>query len=408
MTGGGGQAAPAREDDDQLGLLILDDFFPNLTTGFRVDEFNALFRAFPRARCESVAEDLFVTLGPYLERFPEFTNRVGLFLGSIRPGADLAYCVGLNTLELFRPILEYERLPFVLELYPGFGFRLDERESDRRLEAALRSPCFRKVIVTQTVTLEYVQRRFHLPPDRLVYRYGFVDDERSWPIQSRPDPDSDLLELAFVAHKYSRVGVDKGYDVFIDAGRLLLAQLPGRVRLHVVGPWTPDDHPLGELVSGRDIFFHGWMSQPSLRRLHRGVDAIVSPTRAGLLGRGSFDGFPTAATVDAMFCGAAAFVTDPIRINHTFKPGKELFIIEPAARSVADAILAARRSGQLARVAARGSARVRELFTLETQMRPRIDAIRAAAREASPERSGRMPEPAPHPAPQQPAASAQA
>ena len=47
-------------------LLILDDFFPNLLTGFRVAEFNGLFRAFPNARCSSIA-------GDYLRSYPGAT-----------------------------------------------------------------------------------------------------------------------------------------------------------------------------------------------------------------------------------------------------------------------------------------------------------------------------------------------
>lgn len=367
-------------DASQCRLLILDDFFPNQLSGFRIAEFNSLFRAFPRSSCATVSPDFPRSMPYYARRFPQFADRVSIFLGSVQEGTDLAYCVGLNTIEFFRPFLERQGIPFVLELYPGFGFRLEDRQSDRLLDRAIHSPCFRKVITTQTVTLEYVQRRFRLPASQAVYKYGFVADDTVWPDPPRPRADDGKLELAFVAHRYVPGGRDKGYDVFIDSARRLQDALPGRVRFHAVGPWGPDDHPLGGLRPGRDIFFHGSRTQPFFRVLHQGIDAIVSPNRANLLGIGSFDGFPTASVVDAMMCGAAAFMTDPNGINHELRANREFVQIEPDADSTAEAILRAFESpGGLARIGEMGRLRVRRLFGLESQMAPRVAALSAAA-----------------------------
>lgn len=364
----------------QARLLILDDFFPNQLSGFRIAEFNDLLRAFPNARCATVSRDFPTSLVAYAGRYPELADRVSVFLGAVPEGTDLVYCVGLNTIEYYRPFIERQGVPFVLELYPGFGFRLNDTESDGFLDRAINSPWFRKVIVTQTITLEYVQRRFRLPSSQVVYKYGFVADETVWPDPPRTRVDDGRLELAFVAHKYVPGGRDKGYDVFIDAARRLHEALPDRVRFHVVGPWGSGDHPLGSLLPGRDIFFHGSRTQPFFRVLHQGIDAIVSPNRANMVGRGAFDGFPTASIVDAMMCGAAAFLTDPIRLNHELRTNREFVQIEPDADSTAEAILRAFRSpGELARIGDQGRLRVRRLFSLESQMGPRIAALSAAA-----------------------------
>ena len=361
-------------------LLILDDFFPNQLSGFRIAEFNSLFRAFPEVRCVTVANYYPTSFLAYAARYPELADRVSVFLGTIPDGTDLAYCVGLSTLEYYRPFLEMQRVPFVLELYPGFGFRLNDPESDEVLDKAIRSPLFRKVIVTQTVTLEYVQRRFRLAASQVVYKYGFVADETVWPDPPKPRADDGRLELAFVAHKYIPGGRDKGYDVFIDAGRQLKDALKDRVRFHVVGPWGPDDYPLGDLVPGRDVFFHGSRTQPFFRVLHQGIDAIVSPNRANLAARGAFDGFPTASVVDAMMCGATAFLSDPLQLNHELRPGREFVPIEPSPDSTAAAILQAYRSpGELSRIGEMGRRRVRRIFSLESQMGPRSTALAAAA-----------------------------
>lgn len=377
-------AGPATAEACRRRLLILDDFFPNQLSGFRIAEFNGLFRAFPNAHCASVSADFPKARLAYARRYPAFANRVSVFVGRVPEETELVYCVGLNTLEYYRPFLELQNVPFVLELYPGFGLRLNDAESDGRLDAAIRSKCFRKVIVTQINALEYVQRKFRLPASQVIYKYGFVADDTFWPNPPRPRVDDGRLELAFVAHKYTPAGRDKGYDVFIDTARQLQEALPGRVGFHVVGPWDSSDYPLGSLRPGRDIFFHGSRTQPFFRTLHQGIDAVVSPNRANVAGRGAFDGFPTASVVDAMMCGATAFITDPLRLNHELRTTREFVLIEPDADSTAGAILRTFRTpGEMARIGEGGRLAVRRLFSLESQMRPRIAALAAPFAEPS-------------------------
>lgn len=369
-------AVAAAVEGTKCRLLILDDFFPNQLSGFRIAEFNSLLRAFPNAHCASISADFPTARLAYAARYPELANRVSVFVGRVPDGTDLVYCVGLNTVEFYRPFLELQNVPFVLELYPGFGFRLNDVESDRRLDAAIGSKGFRKVIVTQINALEYVQRRYALPASQVIYKYGFVADDTIWPNPPRPRAADGRLELAFVAHKYIDAGRDKGYDVFIDAARRLAEALPGRARFHVVGSWGPEDYPLGRLVPGRDIYFHGSRTQPFFRTLHQGIDAIVSPNRADVTAKGAFDGFPTASVVDAMMCGAAAFLTDPLRLNHELRTNRDFVLIEPDADSTAEAIMRVFRTpGAMTRTGEMGRLAVRRLFGLESQMRPRIAAL---------------------------------
>ncbi len=375
MKPAGSDVAPMTEELS-CRLLILDDFFPNLISGFRVAEFNSLFRAFPRSRCASISPEFLTVYPAYANRYPEFADRISFFGGDIPRATDLVYCVGLNTLEFYRPFIELRGVPFVLELYPGFGMRLDDAESDRALDAAIHSQWFRKVIVTQAITFDYVQRRFHLPASEIVFKYCGVFDDSLWPDHPRRPADDAPLRLGFVANKYRPGGLDKGYDVFIDAARRLKDLLPNRVRCHIVGPWGPGDRPLGSLRPGRDIFFHGYQTWPFFSTLYSGIDAVVSPNRAHLLGRGSFDGFPTAAVVDAMACGVAAFLSDPMSLNHELRVGREFVLIESEVDAVVEAIMRVLRTpGEMARIGERGRLRVRRLFDLESQMAPRIAAL---------------------------------
>ena len=46
------------------------------------------------------------------------------------------------------------------------------------------------------------------------------------------------------------------------------------------------------------------------KTLYRKMDIIISPTRHNVLSEGSFDGFPTGATTEAMINGVVAITTD--------------------------------------------------------------------------------------------------
>ena len=70
--------------------------------------------------------------------------------------------------------LERARIPFVFELYPGGGFRLDEANSDAHLERVVSSPMFRKVIVTQNVTRDYLLRKKFCRKDEIEFIFGVL------------------------------------------------------------------------------------------------------------------------------------------------------------------------------------------------------------------------------------------
>jgi lipopolysaccharide transport system ATP-binding protein len=122
---------------------VLDDFFPNLLTGFRVAEYNALLERFPGLEIASSYGEFERVHAEYAARYPRHAGRVVAFRPGFCAGAELAYLNFLNNAVQFLPELERERVPFVLTLYPGGGFGIDEPESDgaeKRERQALQSP----------------------------------------------------------------------------------------------------------------------------------------------------------------------------------------------------------------------------------------------------------------------------
>lgn len=364
------------------GIAILDDYFPNLLTGFRVAEYNRYLELMPGAMVYSCDPSFSTDIRDYASRFPHLAPRVRYWDTrwnriSYLP-ARLAYCLFLNNAYRFLPLIEQHRLPFVFTLYPGGGFGLENAASDRKLERVCASPSLQKIIVTQTVTRDYLLRRQFCSPEQVVFIYGGVFPSDFY----RDGPDSDrrhypetkpTFDLCFVAHRYTPTGADKGYDIFVAVARLLAGEIP-RARFHVVGDFGPETIPLAGVT---DRFrFYGPVHREALREFYAGMDLILSPNAPFQLYEGGFDGFPTGCCIEAGMSGVAVFCTDPLSSNFAFEDGKELVILprEPAAI----AALIARYHDvpeQLYALGANGRQAFLKRFDIDEQMAARVKVL---------------------------------
>src|SRR5258708_7896211 len=87
-------------------LVILDDYFPNLLTGFRIAEYNAYLDAFPDLLIMSVSNEFDRAASEYFARFPRFKDRVKRFEQAPLLRAKLAYVTFLENAYIFVPYLE--------------------------------------------------------------------------------------------------------------------------------------------------------------------------------------------------------------------------------------------------------------------------------------------------------------
>lgn len=364
-----GRSSPRR-------LVLLDDFFPNQLSTFRLVEFERYLEAFPNAVCHSTVAGFDLHHAAYAAARPELAERVHPFGGSLPAGAEVAFAVGLNTAFAFLETVEAAGVPFVFELYPGFGFHLDDPRTEVALRRLFTSPCFERAIVTQSVTQRYVLGRGLVDPRRIAYKYGFVTDVSFWSREARPRLERETIDLAFVANRYMPGGRDKGFDVFVTAAARLAERSARPVHCHVVGSWTAADVPPVTTVADVQMTFYGLRPREFFPGFYAGVDAIVSPNAPGILAPGAFDGFPTGAVVEAMLSGVPAFVTDPLRLNSWFRPEREIVLIERDPTTIAEAL-----GGLLAdpvrlrAIGERGRARATALFNLDAQMAPRFAAL---------------------------------
>lgn len=377
-AGTGGEAVPS--------LVIVDDIFPNLVSAFRVAEYNYFLEQFPDAQVRSAAATVPFTakwrrfrswLQEYQQQYPGFRGRVTLLsaFGKIR--CRLMYLIFINNAYRFIEYIDQAGIPFAFTLYPGGGFHLGQEESDRKLRRVFSSPNFRKVIVTQKVTRQYLMEGDFCRPEQVEFIYGGVLP--SGLLQARQLPrrrypgDKATFDICFVAHKYMEGGSDKGFDVFAEAARILAAARPD-IRFHVVGTFDSKDLPSTEL-EGR-VTFYGTRTTDFFPSFYAGMDIIVSPNVPFVLAPGAFDGFPTGCCIEAGLCGVAVFCSDPLDLNPCFVDREDIVIVPTDAARVAELVLEYYLSpDRLYELAARCRASFRRVFDIRRQMQPRLEVL---------------------------------
>jgi hypothetical protein len=367
-------------------FIILDNIFPVLPSGFRLAEYNAYLEHYPTSAVYSTGAAFhFVNetrpfaevLQDYRAVYPEFGTRVRCFDPRALPPARLFYTVFINNAHRFLPVAEATGTPFVFTLYPGGGFQLNDAKCDAKLRRVFASPCFRAVIVTQSITERYLLEKKFCRPDQIRYVFGGVLAPRHSETELRPKRrygiEKPELDVCFVANKYMPGGIDKGFDVFLDVARRLAAAFP-MARFHVVGTFGRGDGDFSGL-DGR-VHLHGVLPTDALQRVFADMDLILSPNVPFMLKPGAFDGFPTGSCVEAGLSGVAVFCTDELKLNTAFTPGQEIVIVPRNAEKIFATIAEyCREPSRLHQVAANGAAAFRRVFSFPNQMNARFTIL---------------------------------
>lgn len=355
------------------GLVVLDDCFPYLLTSFRVSEFNSYLESLPGTRVYSGDPAYAAHFAGYELAYPHLAARVSAWGPQVYLSGSAAYCVFINNAFGFLPTIEKHRLPFAFTLYPGGGFHLDEEANDRKLRRVFASRFFRKVVVTQAITRDYLLSKEFCDPAQMEFVYGGVLPSDLYDAESVPKKfcgrDKDTFDICFVANKYMPRGVDKGYDVFIDVARILSAQIE-QARFHVIGGFGPEEIDVGDL--GDRIRFYGLKYRKDFTTIYGSMDLILSPNVPFRLYPGAFDGFPTGCCIEAALSGVAVFATDCLGSNVVLQDGQEMVIIPREPASIADIICGCYRNlDMLYQLSANGQQAFARVFGLRAQMAPR-------------------------------------
>lgn len=283
----------------------------------------------------------------------------------------LAYSFFLAETYVLLTFYEKNQVPFIFVLYPGGAFGLNNKSSDRMLRRLFKSPLFKGVIVTQKITENYLKENMLCPPSKIRYIYGgFVQFKKEDVKQKKLyNTNKNTFDVCFVAAKYSKDGIDKGYDSFIKVAKVLAKDL-SNIRFHVVGGFNEEDIDVSEISD--KIFFYGYRKPKFLSKFYSSMDIALSPNRPYKLFKGNFDGFPLC--IDASYCGVALFVADELKMNESYIEGKEIEIIRPDnINSIAKKVSYYYKNYELLyELSLNGQKKTQSLFDISNQINSRL------------------------------------
>lgn len=368
-------------------LVIIDDAFPHLLSGFRVAEFNTYIQNFKRIRIYSTGKafkalneegDYKDVLEKYRKLFPKYVKKI-TFYKEQQLKAKLAYFIFLNNADNYLGEINKYKIPFVFTLYPGGGFQLNNEEVDAKLKRVMSSPYFRHVIVTTTTTKDYLLKKQFCSADRIQFIYGVVLPSTYYlnnaALKVKYKVEKQQLDICFVAHKYTPKGTDKGYDTFIATAHALAKQVSD-VHFHVVGNFNSRDIDITAIEE--KITFYSTLTTTDFSSFYAGMDIILSPNKSFLLNPGGFDGFPTGACIEAGLNGVALFVADDLKQNIYFKHHENVVFIDGNNPDlIASEILYYREHiSSLYELATKGKEIIAKVYNIDTQMRQRLEVIK--------------------------------
>jgi glycosyltransferase involved in cell wall biosynthesis len=366
-------------------IAVIDDFFPHKLSAFRYEEFHSYLEAmpglsvhatWPHFRMIGETRTAAEVFDEYRNEYPAHAGRVHPFLQGTFPEADAYYMIFLTNIRDWLLEIEKRGRPFAFTMYPGGGFEIDVPAADACMARVFGSPCFRKVIATQPIIRDYILAKGYCGPGQILYIPGGVIHRSAFeppPPKPRYGIAKAALDIAFVAAKYSPIGADKGYDLFVEMAQVLVA-LGIDARFHIVGGFGPDVLNLG--AAGPRFRFYGYRPREFFSRFYSLMDLIVAPTRPFIL-RGGFDGFPTASCVEAGLQSVALALTDPLGLNSIFRDGEDAIIIRPERDDIVARVLQlARDPARLAEIGESGRIALTAAFNRDVQIEPRLAMLR--------------------------------
>lgn len=368
-------------------LVIYDDVFPSELSPFRYTEYTGYLQHFPNSAfiCSGKSLCCFPNSPSVQELCCRFIKTHSNANGKMfcqpdlkRVQAKLIYVTFLHNAIKLR-LGTKQKTPFIIQLYPGGGFQLHSPGLDKEMKKIFSSSYCKKVIVTQQTTLNYLTEKNLCPGHKIAYIFGVVTPEKQLNTKSEEKnsfgKNKSTLDICFTSHKYMPLGKDKGYDVFIESAKILAKKFDF-LRFHVVGSFTEQDYDVTELKD--KITFYGLQKTDWFAGFYKNIDIFCSPNRPFTLLPGGFDGFPTACATEAGLQGAALFVADELNSNaNQFTPDKDIVIIRPDPKDLANKISAyIKKPDELRQIGRNGARKIKKLYSLETQMKPRIEIIK--------------------------------
>ncbi|WP_345006049.1 glycosyltransferase family 4 protein [Snuella lapsa] len=371
----------------KLDLLLYDDIYPHPVSGFRYEELTVLLTEFKSSKIilNPISYGLVNTLKEnHKNHVADIVKKNRLLKGKlICKGrkyyrSKLFYCVFLHNILSNLSWLEELKIPFVFTLYPGGGFQVGDKKVDESLRKVFESPMFRKVIVTQPLTRDYLIKKKLCSLERIMFVFGCVVPQQSLLeralVRKNYLINKDTFDICFCAAKYTPLGKDKGYDVFVKFAHQISTKYDF-LRFHVIGGFDKEDIAIDGIEE--KISFYGYKNFDGLKSIFRSMDVIVSPNKPFVLRPGAFDGFPLGTVVEAVSNGVVALVTDELKQNAVFKNNEELIIVKGESIAIEREIIKLiNYPEKLYLISKKGREKFLKVYSNERQIKPRIELLK--------------------------------
>lgn len=369
-----------------VSVAIIDTIFPHSMSGFRYQEFSSILNEIPNSVVYTTGEDVKILgndtidelLVTYKRNNPEMANRIFFLKDENVICAKLLYCTFLS-IAYYKLICYAEKykIPFIFTLYPGGGLALGTEKGDKMLKRVFDSPWFYKVIVTQDNIYKYLLEKGFCQEEQIELIFGVVMPlekiEKQVTEKKHYGINKKTLDICFVAHKYTKQGEDKGYDIFIAVAKILSKKY-NFIHFHVVGSW---DEKIINTEGIQNITFYGSQGQDWFDEFYKDKDIILSPNINGKIFDGSFDGFPTGCVTDAAIRDVAMFLTDPLLLNNNrFIDGEEIVIVQHSVTDVVEKIeYYLDKPEKLKVLCENGREKVKKLYNYDAQISTRLKVL---------------------------------
>ncbi len=371
-----------------VDIMIIDNIFPSELSQFTYQEITSYLNHFKNSVCISTGEFLTcfnddnfdIEIQKYKIKYPLLHTKVMDYSDNkvriYRP--QLLYFIFFSTVKLNWRYISKKKVPFIFELYPGGGFFFDDPDCDYMLKKIMSSKYFRKVIVTQSIVKDYLLKKKLCKENQIEFIFGVVMPLNSIELKYNQKKnyiiDKPNLDIVFMAHKYTKFGIDKGYDIFIEVAKKL-SDLHDNIFFHVVGGFNEEDIDVSNIY--HRIKFYGNLTKEDFDKFFIDKDIIVSPNIPNVIAPGAFDGFPTASCTEAGLRKTSIFCTDCLSMNsNRYKIGTEIEIIDHNADNIVNKInYYYNHPKELKQLGNNGSIAIKKLYDYEHQIKPRIDIL---------------------------------
>lgn len=369
-------------------LIIYDNIYPHPVSGFRLEEFTVLLKEFKSSKILTTNEGYSILKTPknehkvhiknLISNNRELKNKINIKKGFVNINTKLFYCIFINNIYNNIDWLEKYKIPFIFTLYPGGGFKLYDSICDQKLNRVFNSPSFRKVIVTQLFTKNYLIENNLCNENNIELIFGGVVPQNSLnkniSLKKKYLINKKTLDICFCAAKYMPLGKDKGYDVFIEFAQNIVKKYDF-INFHIVGGFSKDDIDIRNFED--KIFFYGYKNFVELNEFFNTIDIIVSPNKPFVLNKGSFDGFPLGTVVEAVLNEVVAIVSDELNENKLFVNNEDIVIIKSNSLDLEEKIIdLIENPKKLYSISQNGMEKFRHIYSNQYQIKPRIDIIK--------------------------------